>query len=76
MYKDADSLYEAIRLFKESIEANNWGREYIKSFNLPSKEELAGEDKVLDFKEVKFTVVLTDQAGREIGSKELVGSVQ
>lgn len=76
MYKDADSLYEAIRLFKKSIEVENWGREYIKSFNLPSKEELAGEDKVLDFKEVKFTVVFTDQAGREIGSKELVGSVQ
>lgn len=75
-YNTPDEYYNALKSLKESFDANNWGREYIQSFELPSKESLAGSDKKLDFGEVRFKIILTDQGENVIGSKELVGSVQ
>lgn len=75
-YSTPDEYYDALKSLKESFDVNNWGREYIQSFELPSKESLAGSDKKLDFGEVRFKLILTDQGENVIGSKEIVGSVK
>ena len=74
-YETADDYYDAIRQLKESFEQNRWGREYISSFELPSKEELYGSDKTLDFGEVKFKIVLTDEKGTVLESRDISGTV-
>ena len=56
-YKDADSYYEALQKYKDDMGA--FGKEYVKSFNLPSKESLWGEDMKLQFDEVVFTLQTT-----------------
>lgn len=75
-YETAEDYYNALKSLKESFDKNNWGREYISSFDLPSMEELAGKDGKLDFGEVTFRLTLTDQAGKVLGSQEIVGAVQ
>lgn len=75
-YQTPEDYYNALKSLKESFDANRWGREYISSFELPSMESLAGEDKKLDFGEVTFRLTLTDQAGKVLGSQEIVGAVQ
>ena len=75
-YETAEDYYNALKSLKESFDANRWGREYIQSFELPSKEELAGSDKKLDFGEVTFRLTLTDQAGTVLGSRVITGAVQ
>ena len=57
-YKDADSYYEALQKYKDDMGA--FGKEYVKSFNLPSKESLWGEDMKLQFDEVVFTLQTTN----------------
>ena len=56
-YKDADAYYEALQKYKDDMGA--FGKEYIKSFDLPSKESLWGEDMKLQFDEVVFTLQTT-----------------
>lgn len=63
-FKTADAWYDALKRYKE--EMKDFGSEYIKSFNLPSKESLWGEDKKLQFEEVVFRLELTD--GRVVDS--------
>ena len=75
MYNTADEYYNAIASFRDIFMDSKMGREYVQSFNLPSKEELAGEDRVLDFGEVVFTVKLTDESGTVLSSRRVEGVV-
>lgn len=74
-FKTGDEYYEAVANFLKVLKDTNYGREYIQSYNLPSKEELAGEDKVLDIGEVVFTIKMTDERGTVLQSKEVVGQI-
>ena len=75
MYESPEQYYNAISSFKDILMASKTGREYIQSFNLPSMEELAGKDKVLDFGEVVFTIKLTDEKGTVLSSRRVEGVV-
>lgn len=74
-YETADDYYNAIQQLKESFDKNRWGREYISSFDLPKKEDLWGSDKTLDFGEVKFKIVLTDEKGTTLENRDVTGTV-
>lgn len=63
-YKTADDWYDALQKFKD--EMKDFGKEYIKNFTIPSKEDLWGTDKKLQFDEVRFVLELTD--GRVVSS--------
>ena len=69
----ADEWYEALARYKQQMEESGFGKEYWKSFNLPSKESLWGEDMHLDFGEVVFTIQTTD--GRVIQSQRMTGEI-
>lgn len=72
-FNTADEWYEALARYKQQMEESGFGKEYWKSFNLPSKESLWGEDMHLDFGEVVFTIQTTD--GRVIQSQRMTGEI-
>lgn len=57
-YETANDWYDAVKKYKDEL--GDFGNEYIKSIKLPSKESLWGEDKKLQFDEVKFILETTD----------------